>query len=388
MATSSVDPYCEWTLRKTILPFIRTVWRPTLVETGHFPQGPCFVYGNHSHNLDPFILNLFTAWRNPTSGVLTMEYMRKGLVAYLLKGIGLLATRKSVPEPHLIRSIYKLLDEGRMVVIYPEGGRRWAGRPEPWMLSTAKIFARAGVPIYPVVTHGSYIGWPRWARWPRRARIQVEVKAPFQFPKKSDWRTVVKQLKKPIDIDENIVDPAIRPSRAYRPAEGIEKLLYRDPETGVYGDVFSPDGTYVVNRSGTMRLKMLPDSTLLDEATGEVKLTGDLYEHIRALPTTRSADGAYIRNNVAVYEEIAYPDLHPLGRADVRLFDDALRLQYRHETQTIGLDDIRFTSLERNAKLQLTLDDRMVQLHFDREGSALAWSDALRTLKGPDPSLV
>lgn len=388
MSDTSVDPRSEWILRKTILPFIRAVWRPTLRESPHFPEGPCFVYGNHSHNLDPFILNLFTRWQNPTSGVLTMEYMRKGLVAYLLKGIGLLATRKSVPEPHLIRAIYKLLDQDRMVVIYPEGGRRWAGRPEPWMVSTAKIFARAGVPVYPIVTHGSYVGWPRWARWPRRARIQVEVKAPLQFPKRTKWEDVLDQLKAPIAQDENVVDPAIRPKWAFRPAEGIEKLLYRDPETGEYGGLFTPDGTYVENRAGTLRLKMLPDSTLLNETTGDILLTGDLYEQIQALPITPNAAGARIQNNVAVNEERQYPDIHPLGRAEAQLFDDAIRLKLDHETQTLALEDIRFTSLERNSKLQFTLDDRMVQLHFDREGSALAWSNALRDLQGPDPSLV
>ena len=52
--------------------------------------------------------------------------------------IGLIPTRKHVPEPHLIRKIYKKVENKEAIVIYPEGGRRWDGRPLPWIESTAK----------------------------------------------------------------------------------------------------------------------------------------------------------------------------------------------------------------------------------------------------------
>lgn len=381
-------------MRRTILPFIRAVWRPRLVETGHFPTGPCFVYGNHAHNLDPFILNLFTPWGRPTAGVLTMEYMRGGgLVARLLRGIGLLATRKSVPEPHLIRAIYRLLDEGRAIVIYPEGGRRWDGRPSPWSVATAKIFARMGVPIYPVRTHGSYVGWPRWARWPRPARIEVEVGAPLQFAPRTPWREALAPLKAAIALDENVVPPRIRPRFAYRPADGIDRLLYRDPDTGVNGGLYSPDGRAVTNRARTLRWRMQPDSTLVDAQTGETLLTGDLYARVRALPLVADADGAFVQNDVVLHEEplgdvrTADP-LAPRGRVHAALLPDAIRLHGAAVFETIPLDAIRYVGIERNYKLQLTLKGRVLQLAFDRGGSALQWADTLERLVGPGSHLA
>ncbi|NBC15748.1 MAG: hypothetical protein GVY18_00355 [Bacteroidetes bacterium] len=379
-AVPTVNPFYEAVLRWTLLPFIRAVWRPELVDTEHFPEGPCFIYGNHSHNLDPFTLNLFTRWRDPTTGVLTMEYMRKGITAYLFRGIGLLATRKTVPEPHLIRTIYRLLDQGRMIVIYPEAGRRWAGRPSKWMVSTAKIFARAGVPIYPVLTHGSYVGWPRWARYPRPGRMQLECLPPLEFSRGTPWQEALEALKAPIAIDENVVPEPLRPRTAYRPADGIERLLYRDPDTGENGGLYSPDGTYVVNRAGTIRWRMLPDSRLRDEATGEMHLTGDLYDRIRALPLDPDADGVLVRNRVDVAEERDAPELVDRGAAEARLRDDAIQLQSNGTATTIPLDAIRYVGIERNYKLQLTLDDRTVQLSFVHGGSALQWEDTLRRL--------
>ena len=368
----TVNLFAEAVLRWTLLPFIRAVRRPHLVENGYFPEGPCFIYGNHSHNLDPFTLNLFTEWRDPTTGVLTMEYMREGITAALFKGIGLLATRKTVPEPHLIRTIYRLLDAGRMIVIYPEAGRRWAGRPSKWMVSTAKIFARAGVPIYPVLTHGSYVCWPRWARYPRPGRMRIECLPPLTFSKGTSWQEALEQLKAPIAIDENVVPGDLRPRSTYRPADGIERLLYRDPDTGENGGLYSPDGTHVVNRAGTTRWRMLPDSRLRDESTGEIHLTGDLYDQIRTLPLVANHDGVLVTNPVDLHiEEPPGGDWVPHGRVTARLRDDVIQLDGSATDRTISLDAIRYIGIERNYKLQLTLDDRTVQLSFVHGGSAL-----------------
>ena len=382
MPAPPVDPFSEWMLRRTILPFIRLLWRPVRQDTGVFPEGPCFVYGNHSNNLDPFILNLFTEWGRPTSGVMTREYLRGGVVASLFKGIGLLGTRKAVPEPHLIRRIYRLLDAGRAVVIYPEGGRRWNGRPGPWQTATAKIFARAGVPVYPVLTHGSYVAWPRWARWPRPARIQVECLPPLQFERNTPWQDALERLRAPLAFDENLVPDAIKPRWAFRPAEGIGKLLYRDPDTGENGALYSPDGTRVVNRAGTRHWTMQPDSTLHDTRTGEVVLTGDLYETVRALPLEKDRAGAFVQNDVDLHLEDDASAFVPRGRVRALLFDDAIRLRGREIDRTIGLDTVPYVGIERNYKLQLTpADGPMLQLSFVHGGSALQWYDTLQRLR-------
>ena len=375
------DPVCEFTLRHTILPFIRLIWRPRLIETPYFPEGPCFVYGNHSHLLDPFILNLFTEFGESTAGVMTHEFLRKGPLAYLLKGLGLVPTMKRVREPHLIRQIYKMLDQDRSVFIYPEGGRRWAGRPSPWIDTTAKLFIKAGVPVYPIITQGSYIGWPRWAKYPRPARIKVECLKPFTFPKKAPLEEGTALLKAAIDIDENIVDEDVKPKWAYRPAEGIHILLYRDPTTGENNGLFTPDGTFVRNQSGSVLWKMLPDSTLLDEKKDELYTTGDLYEKIKNLPLPKDAEGAIIRNKALFHEGESPRTLISKGKVQATLFDDAVVITSQSISQKIELDQVSYTGIERDYKLQLLTESTVYQLSFDISASALHWEDTIARLK-------
>lgn len=372
----------EALLRATVLSFVRLTYRPKLL-TDPLPEGPCFYYGNHANNMDPFFMSCFLEFGKATAGVMTMEQFRSPITRFVFRNIDLMGTRKHQPEPKLIRFIMQHLKDGRRFCIYPEGGRRWDGRPiDDWISSTAKLFVKMGVPIYPIITHGSYIGWPRWAKYPRPAHVEVEARPALTFDRKTPLDDALRRLKAEIDFDENIVPDHIKPKWAYRPADGIDKLLYRDPETGENGGISTPDGTYVVNEAGSLRLKMQPDSTMLDEKSGRVYTSGELYDRIKALPLQADAAGAYVTNHAEVHEEANNGiDLMPRGHAVATLYDDAIRLIGSGIEETIPLEAIRYINIERNFKLQVTTEQRMLQLSLTLGGSVLQWEDYVKRLK-------
>ncbi len=366
--------------RSLLLPVVRALWHPNVggvVEA--LGEGPAFFYGNHCNRWDPFILNCFTPWSDPTGGVMTQEFFRKPFLRWAFSRLDIHPTRKRIAEPHLIRVLHRMIDEERKIVIYPEGGSRWAGRPEPWMEATAKLFTRMGIPVYPVITHGSYTSWPRWARFARPGRVEVEILEPLMFDRSEPFEDALRRLKAPIAFDENLPAEHLRPTRARRPADGIHRLLYRDPVTGERDALHTKDGTYVENNVGSLRLRMLPDSRLFDESTGEVHLTGDLYEQIQALPLTEGRDGEILYNDVEADTETEFPGLLHHGSVRARLFWDRVELSGALD-RTIPLEKLVGVETERNFKLQLFLPDEMVQLSFVGSGSALAWRDALRTV--------
>lgn len=371
--------------RTILLSFVRVYWRPALREASVLPRsGPCFLYGNHANRWDPFILNCFTPWSDPTGGVMTQEFFRSRFLAWALGSFDVHPSRKRLADPHLIRRLYRMIEAGRKIVIYPEGGSRWTGRPEPWIVSTARVFVKTGVPVYPVRMHGSYASWPRWATYPRPGKVEVEVLEPLTFARTTPLETALARLQAPIDFDGSVTPERLRPRWAYRPACGIHKLLYRDPVTGAQDGLFTPDGTRVVNREGSLRLTMQPDSRLLDAATGTLHLPGDLYAQIRALPLEPSPDGALLRNRVELHTEHTFPNLTPHGPVEAALYDDAIRLTGSDAQRTVALADLIGVDIERNYKLQLHLADEMVQLSFTTGGSALGWKDALHRLQGID----
>lgn len=371
----------EIALRSAIFPLVRGLWQTRVISgREHLEAGSCFLYGNHSNNFDPFLVNWPLPLGKASSGVLTAEYMQRGLIATVFRNIGLLSTRKRVPEPHLVGRILRLLRDGRNVLIYPEGGRRWDGRPARWIQSTAKLFARAKHPVHPVLTHGSYVAWPRWADWPRPARIEVEVLPAVDLSDVTNTEDAVRRLAAPLDIDENLPPEHVLPRRAFRPADGIHRLLYRDPRTGNPDTLFTTDGHRIQSRDGGLDWQMLADSRILDRSSGDILLTGDLYRDAR----NRIADSS---GNVVTSSMVMMRHGAGLGTLSApsltraSLYRDHIVLTDRTQTTQLDLDEVLFVGVERNYKLQLTGRDTLVELAFHGTGSALHWEDALFALK-------
>lgn len=368
----------ELTVRPTISAFSRAMWDVELRGAERLPDGPCFIYGNHSNNYDPFILNLFTEFGQSTAGVMTMEHIERGLVGWLFRSAGIEGTRKHEPEPHLIRRIYRMLDEGRRVVIFPEGGRRWDGRPAPWIRATAKIFQRAGVPVHPVIIHGSYVSWPRWARWPRPAHVVVE---PLPAVPLADCRTTedaIQRLAAPIAADENLVDDAIRPAWAYRPADGIHRLIYRHPETGAFNALSTPDGRSVVDSTGTSLFSVMADSRLA-LPDGSMQYAADVYARVRSMELTSGKNGsilehpAHIRTEQTSNDRTEWSAWHT---GHVALYADHMDVG----GLAIPLESIRHIALERSDRIWISWSGPRVYCYFPEPFSVLAWYDTLLRL--------
>lgn len=316
-----------------------------------------------------------------------MEYLESGPIAALFQAVGIRGTRKWVPEPHLIRSIYRMLEAGRRVVVFPEGGRRWDGRPAPWIASTAKLFMRAGAPVYPVEIIGSYVAWPRWAAWPRPAHIKVKVHPAVDFSGAPTVEEALRRLQAPIASDETAVPEHVRPGWAFRPAVGIDRLLYRDPVTGEFGGVKVTDGHHISMGSQPSPWRVLPDSRLRQHP-GEASISSaDVYKTIRSLPlpdgrdkpmlTTRAVTWISGEGSVSVHSahRVQEAKAHGLQHTDLALYHDHIAWG---ET-SIALEDIRYMGMERSDRLWIIGHGVQRNAHFSH-GSVLAWYDTLLRL--------
>lgn len=367
----------ELTFRTLMNNYCRMWWRPRLRNPEALPdKGPCFIYGNHTNRFDPFLLNCFTAWGNPTAGVMTRDRMRSKTLARAFELFSVLPVRKRIAEPGLVRTLRKKLDQGHRIVIYPEGGSRWTGRPEPWIPSTAKVFMRMGAPVYPIFTHGSFASWPRWAKWPRPARVELEVGEPMTFTRHDDPEDGLKRLEAAIAIDGSETPEHLKPKWAYRPADGLHILLYRDPESGEYESFYTTDGTKFKNRSGNLQWKVRPDSMLLD-SNGKVINPSKIYDQIKAMPLQADKAGDLLNSDVDLSKEVDWPELRPMGRATAQLRPDVILIKTKKESISIPLEQVLAHDIERNYKFQISTAKDMYQLEFNREGSALSWKDAL-----------
>lgn len=367
-------------LRKLIIGPTKVLYRPVLVNPENMPTtGPCFLFGNHSHYMDPFFINVWMK-KEPTAGVMTREQFHKPVSALFMDSIGIVPTTKYVPEPAVIRSVMKMADQRRMIVIFPEGGRRWDGRPKPLIESTLKLFYKLKLPVHPVQLHGSYVNWPRWADFPRFGRIEVRFMPVLHPGDYTNYETFATDCRNAIAINEyDDVPASCLPSWSYKPASGIHRLLYRCPYTGINHGVHSPDGHRVVSLQTGKSFTMSADLRLLDQ-DDEILSLNSLYDQMQAIPMIKNNDGVMLKEiSTTLLRLNSLYGLDTLGMFDVALYQDRLIFSNATDTIRFNLDELLYISIEQNHKLSLTFKNGTWQFTVI-SGSALQWQHYLRRL--------
>ncbi len=369
-------------MRKTIIPATRYVFNPRITNRHNMPlTGPCFIYGNHSNYFDPFILNLGMV-QEPTAGVMTRDQFHKTLPRIFMDSIGIVPTSKYVPEPGIIRSVIKMIEQRRMIVIFPEGGRRWDGKPKPLIETTLKLFWKMGIPVHPVQIHGSHLGWPRWADKYRRGSVELRFMNPLNASDYDDYDSFAKTCRELISFDEYYPPEDAYPKSCSKPAAGIQRFLYRCPDTGVNGAIYSPDGVHVYSRESALSYQMNVNSRLIGQ-DGETVSIIDLHEKINSMPMAfkRPETGVVLEKpGSQIYMVDDEHQLVKLDRAYVELFTNRLLISMGSQTFDLGLDEIRYISVEQNHKLTVTTSDLTLQIDLKGK-SALQWQKYIDRLK-------
>lgn len=350
-------------------------------------DGACFIYGNHSNYCDPFFLNTLLS-DEPTAGVMTREQFHNFVSAVAMDSVGIVPTLKYVPEPHVIRSVMKMVDQKRRIVIFPEGGRRWDGRPKGLIESTMKLFWKMKVPVHPVQLHGSFLSWPRWANYPRPNSTEVRWMKPLHTSNFADFESFAEAVREAIRFEEYNPPTDTLPKFAYKPAAGIERFLYRCPVTGVLGAVYSPDGHEVRSRTAPeFRFALDKHSRLIDDSHAEHSLL-DVFDGVNTLPMVKDKNTGVLleAHDRKLYTLDSKLNLITLPHGHMLLTEEHVNWSVDGESHQVPVSDIKYMSIEQNHKLSLyPASGGTIQINLDG-GSALAWQIYIRRLqKGETP---
>ena len=147
-------------------------------------DGPVIIAANHASNLDAVVLG---SWLIPRIGRRFQWLGKKELFAWPV--IGFLATHggvhpvdRSRADVEAYRLAKRILDEGHVLFVFPEGTRSRDGALHEGRDGVASLALRSGAPIVPVGIAGSDRVWPRGRLLPRPGgRVTVRVGSPFRL---------------------------------------------------------------------------------------------------------------------------------------------------------------------------------------------------------------
>jgi 1-acyl-sn-glycerol-3-phosphate acyltransferase len=168
-------------------PLLRGVFRPWVSGADNIPSsGAVLLASNHLSFIDSIFLPLVIE-RNMVFLAKSEYFTGKGLKGWLTKmfflGTGMLPIDRSggkASEASLNTGL-RVLAEGNILGIYPEGTRSPDGKMYRGRTGVARMILEAGVPVVPVAMIDTEKVMPIGSKWPKLRRIGIIFGEPLDF---------------------------------------------------------------------------------------------------------------------------------------------------------------------------------------------------------------
>jgi 1-acyl-sn-glycerol-3-phosphate acyltransferase len=182
------NPVLYWLLKYVLLgPWLRLVFRPVAEGRKHVPAtGPAIIASNHLSFSDSIFMPLVV--KRKVTFVAKAEYFTgKGIKGWLVRmfftGTGMIPVdRTGGRAAHAaIETQLRVLREGRLAGIYPEGTRSPDGRLYRGKTGVARLALESGAPVVPVAMLNADQIQPPGRVLPRISRVRIRFGPPLNF---------------------------------------------------------------------------------------------------------------------------------------------------------------------------------------------------------------
>ncbi|RJL35310.1 lysophospholipid acyltransferase family protein [Bailinhaonella thermotolerans] len=185
-----------WLLKHVLLgPVLRVLYRPRVVGRENVPAtGPVIVAPNHPAFADSFFVPLTTP--RPIVFLGKNEYfttpgLRGRLMNAFFRGVGTIPVDRTGGRAAAaaLDTAARVLGEGRVFGIYPEGTRSPDGRIYRGRTGVARLALRTGAPVVPCAVRGTdRVSWR--GGLPRFPRVEITFGKPMTFTGEQDHQTL------------------------------------------------------------------------------------------------------------------------------------------------------------------------------------------------------
>jgi len=141
--------------------------------------GGAVIAANHTSYLDPPVVGC--GLRRECHYMGKQELFKVPILAPIIRRCGCFPVDRDHPDKEVIKFAVKLLRDGGLLCIFPEGGRSPDGQLmlDQAGIGPALIANRAGVPIIPAYIRGTFQSYPMGGKFPRRADISITYGPPL-----------------------------------------------------------------------------------------------------------------------------------------------------------------------------------------------------------------
>ncbi|MBM4060942.1 MAG: 1-acyl-sn-glycerol-3-phosphate acyltransferase [Planctomycetes bacterium] len=165
--------WCFWAVVGALL----RLWFGLRVEGALPGPGACVLAANHASYLDPIVLGAVV--RRRIVFLMTATFWRSRWFGWFCRWNRAIPLAASGGNREALRAARSVLQQGRVVGVFPEGGLSRDGLPMLGNPGAVALVLAEGVPIVPVGITGAAAALPPGAAWPRPRRITIRFGAPI-----------------------------------------------------------------------------------------------------------------------------------------------------------------------------------------------------------------
>lgn len=177
-----------WVMRNLLVgPLLRLAYQPWVIGEKNVPRtGAAIVASNHLAVIDSFILPLLTPRRVTFIGksdYFTGKGLKGKIVAWFMTGIGVIPVDRSggAASAAALRTGLRVLSEGSLFGIYPEGTRSPDGRLYKAKTGVARMALESGAPVIPVAMVDTDVAQPPGRGLPAFMPLGAVIGEPLDF---------------------------------------------------------------------------------------------------------------------------------------------------------------------------------------------------------------
>lgn len=164
-------------IRFILRQFFDLFYRCKVYGAEHPIKGGAIIAPNHTSFFDPPIIA--AAWPEEVHFIAKESLFNPFYMNWLLTNLNAYPLQENAHDIKLIKKICHLIEEGKKVVIFPEGERSSNGNILKIKSGVSMIALKMKCPIIPAYIEGAYEAWPRNSRVPN---IGCKIKVFFGKP--------------------------------------------------------------------------------------------------------------------------------------------------------------------------------------------------------------
>ncbi len=184
-------PVEKWYAADTSIPLavVRLIGRPVIKRLfsvdiqglENIPEtGAAVLLSNHTSFLDSIILGAF-----PKRHIWFMaknSELKNTLLTWAIRHARGFPVRRYTIDTQAVRNAVRIIRQGHILGIYPEGERTWDNRLLPFKRGTMRLVLALGKPVIPVGISGAYKLMPRWESSIEKSPVSVKIGETLSLP--------------------------------------------------------------------------------------------------------------------------------------------------------------------------------------------------------------